>query len=31
MIEVHREAVRIAQLDDPFSDWAGSVSAVPAQ
>jgi len=30
MVEVHREAVRIAQLDHPFGAWAGSVSAVPA-
>jgi cytosine/creatinine deaminase len=30
MVEVHREAVRIAQLDHPHDAWAGSVSAVPA-
>src|SRR5580704_2915264 len=30
MVEVHREAVRIAQLDHPFGNWAGSVSTVPA-
>jgi cytosine/creatinine deaminase len=30
MLEVYREAVRIAQLDHPFGDWAGSVSTVPA-
>jgi cytosine deaminase len=30
MVEVYREAVRIAQLDHPFGDWAGSVTAVPA-
>jgi cytosine deaminase len=30
MVEVHREAVRIAQLDHPFGAWAGSVSTVPA-
>jgi cytosine deaminase len=30
MVEVHREAVRIAHLDHPFDAWAGSVSAVPA-
>jgi cytosine/creatinine deaminase len=30
MVEVYREAVRIAQLDHPFNGWAGSVSAVPA-
>jgi cytosine deaminase len=30
MLEVYREAVRIAQLDHPFADWAGSVAAVPA-
>jgi cytosine deaminase len=31
MVEVHREAVRIAQLDHPHGAWAGSVSAVPAR
>jgi cytosine deaminase len=31
MVEVHREAVRIAHLDHPFDAWAGSVSAVPAR
>jgi len=30
MLEVYREAVRIAQLDHPFGDWAGSVAATPA-
>jgi cytosine/creatinine deaminase len=30
MVEVHREAVRIAQLDHPFGAWVGSVSTVPA-
>ena len=30
MLEVYREAVRIAQLDHPFGNWAASVSAVPA-
>ena len=30
MMEVYREAVRIAQLDHPFGDWAASVSATPA-
>jgi cytosine deaminase len=30
MVEVYREAVRIAQLDHPFGAWAGSVAAVPA-
>ena len=30
MMEVYREAVRIAQLDHPFGDWAASVTATPA-
>jgi cytosine deaminase len=30
MVEVYREAVRIAQLDHPFGDWAASVAATPA-
>ena len=30
MMEVFREAVRIAQLDHPFGGWAGSVNATPA-
>lgn len=30
MMEVYREAVRIAQLDHPFSGWAASVTATPA-
>jgi cytosine deaminase len=30
MVEVHREAVRIGHLDHPFGDWAGAISAVPA-
>jgi cytosine deaminase len=30
MMEVYREAVRIAQLDHPFGDWAASVAAIPA-
>jgi cytosine deaminase len=30
MMEVYREALRIAQLDHPFGDWAASVAAVPA-
>jgi cytosine deaminase len=30
MLEVYREAVRIAQLDHPFGDWVASVAAVPA-
>jgi cytosine deaminase len=30
MMEVYREAVRIAQLDHPFGSWAASVSATPA-
>jgi cytosine/creatinine deaminase len=30
MMEVYREAVRIAQLDHPFGAWADSVSATPA-
>jgi cytosine deaminase len=30
MMEVYREAVRIAQLDHPFGDWAASVAATPA-
>jgi cytosine/creatinine deaminase len=30
MLEVYREAVRIAQLDHPFSTWAASVTATPA-
>ena len=29
MMEVYREAVRIAQLDHPFGDWAASVAATP--
>jgi cytosine deaminase len=30
MMEVYREALRIAQLDHPFGDWTASVTAVPA-
>jgi cytosine deaminase len=30
MMEVFREAVRIAQLDQPFADWPASVAATPA-
>jgi cytosine deaminase len=30
MVEVYREAVRIAQLDHPFGAWAASVTATPA-
>ncbi len=30
MLEVYREAVRIAQLDHPFGDWTASVAATPA-
>ena len=30
MLEVYREAVRIAQLDHPFGNWAASVTATPA-
>jgi cytosine deaminase len=30
MMEVYREAVRIAQLDHPFGDWTASVAAIPA-
>ncbi|MEA2740475.1 MAG: cytosine/creatinine deaminase [Acetobacteraceae bacterium] len=30
MMEVYREAVRIAQLDHPFGGWAASVTATPA-
>ncbi len=30
MMEVYREALRIAQLDHPFGDWAASVCGVPA-
>jgi len=30
MMEVYREAVRIAQLDHPYGDWASSVAAIPA-
>jgi cytosine deaminase len=30
MMEVYREAVRIAQLDHPFGDWAASVTSTPA-
>ncbi len=30
MMEVYREAVRIAQLDHPFGPWAASVTATPA-
>jgi cytosine deaminase len=30
MLEVYREALRIAQLDHPFGDWTASVAAVPA-
>ena len=30
MMEVYREAVRIAQLDHPFGGWTASVTAVPA-
>ncbi len=30
MMEVYREAVRIAQLDHPFGDWTASVTATPA-
>ena len=31
MMEVWREGVRILQLDYPFADWAGVVSASPAK
>ena len=31
MMEVFREAVRIAQLDHPFGAWTASVAAVPAR
>ena len=31
MMEVFREAVRIAQLDHPFGAWASSVTATPAE
>ena len=30
MMEVYREAVRIAQLDHPFGTWGASVTATPA-
>jgi cytosine deaminase len=30
MMEVYREAVRIAQLDHPFGAWAASVTGTPA-
>jgi cytosine deaminase len=30
MMEVYREAVRIAQLDHPFGGWPASVTATPA-
>jgi len=30
MMEVYREAVRIAQLDHPFGDWTAAVAATPA-
>jgi cytosine deaminase len=30
MMEVYREALRIAQLDHPFGDWTASVTSVPA-
>jgi cytosine deaminase len=30
MMEVYREALRIAQLDHPFGDWTASVAATPA-
>jgi cytosine deaminase len=30
MMEVYREAVRIAQLDHPFGTWTASVTATPA-
>ena len=30
MLEVFREAVRIAHLDHPFGDWAASVTRIPA-
>lgn len=30
MVEVYREAVRIAQLDHPWGDWPRAVSATPA-
>jgi cytosine deaminase len=30
MMEVYREALRIAQLDHPFADWTASVAATPA-
>ena len=31
MMEVYREAVRIAQLDHPYADWIASVARVPAE
>jgi cytosine deaminase len=31
MMEVYREAVRIAQLDHPFGGWVASVTATPAE
>lgn len=31
MMEVYREAVRIAQLDHPFGAWAASVTVTPAR
>ena len=31
MVEVYREATRIAQLDCPWGDWAASVSRRPAE
>jgi cytosine deaminase len=30
MMEVFREALRIAQLDHPFGDWTASAAATPA-
>jgi cytosine/creatinine deaminase len=30
MMEVYREAVRIAHLDHPFGTWIASVNATPA-
>jgi cytosine deaminase len=30
MMEVYREAVRIAQLDHPFGTWTNAVTAIPA-
>jgi cytosine/creatinine deaminase len=31
MLEVFREAVRIAHLDKPYGDWPASFTAIPAQ